>query len=133
MLPEKPVDPLLVMNGDLIMQVNIEQLLDCHRAGEYYATMGVSNYHHEVSYGCVTADGGKICSLEEKPVSSYLVNAGLYVLSPESVADIPAQFFPITKLFEQAVAQERCCGCYSIGEDWADVGQIQDLNKAQGK
>lgn len=133
LLPEKPKDPLLVMNGDLVMQANIEQLLTFHQKGDYYATMGVSSYHHEVPYGCVIADAGRIFSLEEKPVNSFLVNAGLYVLSPEAVSEIPSQFFPITQLFEQAIVQDRSCGCYSIEEEWADVGRIDDLKKVKGE
>lgn len=133
MLPDKPSHPLLVMNGDLVMQANLEKMLNFHSSGNYYATMGVSNYHHEIPYGCVSSDdSGCIVSLEEKPVSSYLVNAGIYVLSPEAVADIPSQFYPVTRLFETALEDAKPCGCFSIEEDWADVGQIGDLKKALG-
>jgi len=133
LLPDKPVDPILVMNGDLVMEANIEQMLGFHQEGNYYATLGVSEYFHEVPYGCVKSNGHEVVALEEKPVASYQVNAGLYVLSPEAWSDIPRRFFPITQLFEDALAKNKICGCYPIKDEWADVGQIHDLRKAQGK
>jgi len=133
LLSDEPIHPVLVMNGDLVMEANIGQMLSFHQEASYYATLGVSEYFHEVPYGCVKSNGHEIVSLEEKPVASYQVNAGLYVLSPEAVADIPQRFFPITQLFEDALAKNKVCGCYPIRDEWADVGQIHDLKKAQGK
>lgn len=133
LLPEKPAAPLLVMNGDLVIESNIEHLLNFHNKGNYYATMAAKPYQYEVPYGCVDVADNRIISLKEKPISSFLVNAGVYVLSPEAVAAVPSQFFPITQLFEQAIELNRPCGCYKIEGDWADVGQVKDLKKARGQ
>jgi dTDP-glucose pyrophosphorylase len=132
LLPVKPADPLIVMNGDLVLQANLEQMLSFHNRGGYYATIGAHKYSHQVPYGCIKVENDCVCALEEKPVASYLVNAGLYVLSPEAVASIPKEYFPITGLFEEAIAKERSCGSFLIHDDWADVGQVADLKKAQG-
>jgi len=133
LLPRSPSEPILVMNGDLIIESDIEHILNFHRNGNYYATMATKPYQHEVPYGCIDTEGDRILSLREKPISSFLVNAGIYVLSPEAVNAIPAAFFPITQLFEQALEENKACGCYVIEEEWADVGQINDLRKAQGQ
>ncbi len=133
LLPEKPAHPLLVMNGDLVMNTDVGAMIDFHKRGSYFATMGVKPYHHEVPFGCVETENDSIISLREKPSLSMLVNAGVYVLSPEVLDEIPQNFLPITHVFEKAVETGKRCGSFLIEEDWADVGQIDDLKKAQGE
>jgi dTDP-glucose pyrophosphorylase len=132
LLPELPSDPVLVMNGDLVMQVNLERMLQFHHEGGYSATMGVKPYHHEVPFGCVETNKGKIVSIREKPSIDRLINAGVYAISPDVLKAIPKSFYPITELFQQTVEKGGSCGAFVIDEDWMDVGRMDDLNKAQG-
>jgi NDP-sugar pyrophosphorylase family protein len=133
LLPECPNEPILVMNGDLVMQANIASLIRFHTERGFYATMGVKPYRHEVPFGCVEVESGRIQSVHEKPSIDKLINAGLYVISPDALKDIPKSFFPITELFEAAIEVGRNCGSFLIEDDWADVGRMDDLNEAQGK
>lgn len=132
MLPEISDKPVLVMNGYLVMQANIEGLLRFHQEGEFYATMGVKPYWHEVPFGCVETESGRILKVQEKPSIDKLINAGVYVLSPKAMASIPEKFFPITELFESALLDEQPCGSFLIEDEWADVGRMGDLKQAQG-
>lgn len=132
LLPEISDKPVLVMNGDLVMQANIEGLLRFHQEGEFYATMGVKPYWHEVPFGCVETESGRILKVQEKPSIDKLINAGVYVLSPKALASIPEKFFPITELFESALLDEQPCGSFLIEDEWADVGRMGDLKQAQG-
>jgi NDP-sugar pyrophosphorylase family protein len=133
LLPEISDNPLLVMNGDLIMQANVERMLHLHNEGGFFATMGVKPYYHQVPFGCVEAEAGKIISMCEKPSVNMLINAGVYILSPEALSSIPNKFFPITELFESALEQGRSCASFLIEDDWTDVGRMDDLERAQGK
>jgi dTDP-glucose pyrophosphorylase len=133
LLPEISDKPVLVMNGDLVMQANLGGLIRFHEEGGFYATMGVKPYRHEVPFGCVESESGRMLALQEKPSIDKLINAGLYVLSPEALASIPKGFFPITDLFELALAKEKRCGSFLIEDEWTDVGRIDDLNHAKGK
>ena len=132
LLPEISDKPVLVMNGDLVMQANIEGLLRFLQEGEFYATMGVKPYWHEVPFGCVETESGRILKVQEKPSIDKLINAGVYVLSPKAMASIPEKFFPITELFESALLDEQPCGSFLIEDEWADVGRMGDLKQAQG-
>ena len=132
LLPEISNKPVLVMNGDLVLQANLSGLIRFHEEGEFYATMGVKPYRHEVQFGCVESESGRMLALQEKPSIDKLINAGRYVLSPEALASIPKGFFPITELFESALVDEQPCGTFLIEDEWADVGRIDDLNRAKG-
>ena len=132
LLPSKPANPVLVMNGDLVTQANIAAMLEMHGQGRYRITMGVEEYAHSVPYGCIEVDGDRILRLEEKPVLTRLVNAGVYALAPEVLDRIPRdQNFPITSLIEQAINLGEPVGAFRITDDWIDVGQCEQLRLAQ--
>lgn len=131
LLPALPKDPLLVLNGDLVTQANLESLLDFHADGRFAATMGVRRYLHPVPFGCVETQDGRVLRFEEKPTLEKSVNAGIYVLNPEVVGRVPKRAYPITALFEECLDKGEPVGAYEIQEDWIDVGQRDQLREAQ--
>jgi dTDP-glucose pyrophosphorylase len=134
LLPEIPERPLLVMNGDLIVDANCADMIEFHSQNDFYATMGVYTYYHQVPYGCVKIQNNRLVGLEEKPVLEKMVNAGIYVLSPQSVSAIPKNtFFPITALFEDALKKNLICGTFAMEKEWFDIGAPQQLRQARGE
>ncbi|MGD0088594.1 MAG: nucleotidyltransferase family protein, partial [Planctomycetota bacterium] len=131
LLREAPAQPLLLLNGDLVTQANLDSMLAFHLERGNIATMGARCYMHQIPFGCIAADGGRMLRLEEKPVIERLINAGIYVLSPEVVARVPRKFFPITELFEGCLERNERVGVFEIEEDWADVGHRDQLKQAQ--
>ena len=133
LLPEMPSEPMLVMNGDLVMNADLGAMLDYHERGLYHATIGVKTYTHQVPYGCVETEDDRIVTIEEKPDIVRQVNGGVYVLSPEAVKSIPMHFCPITDLFSTALAQGQKVGAFDLDCDWVDVGQHDQLKQARGE
>ena len=133
LLPEEPIDPILVMNGDLVMSADLGAMLDYHERGNYHATIGVKTYSHQVPYGCVELDGDCIVGIKEKPDLIQQVNAGIYVLSSLSVKTIPKVFYPITELFSSALSEGYKIGAFDLDCDWIDVGQHDQLKRARGQ
>lgn len=133
LLPEIPKEPMLVMNGDIVTQMKLSGIFSFHTAGQYCATMAVNQYNHQIPYGCIEADEqGKITNLIEKPTLTQWVNAGIYVIAPEVLAQVPKRFFPITELFEECMSQDKPVGAFVINDEWIDVGEPQELKRAQG-
>lgn len=133
LLPGLPRDPLIVMNGDLITQVDVGMMIDFHRQREFMITVGTDEYTHTVPFGCLeVTDDNRITRLEEKPVLNRLVNAGVYVLSPQVLGRVPCnQAFPITALIEQAIALGESVGAFRIAGEWLDVGRHDQLAQAR--
>jgi NDP-sugar pyrophosphorylase family protein len=76
----------------------------------------------------------KLASLEEKPVLEKMVNAGIYVLSPQALSAIPkSAYFHITALFEDALSKNLPCGAFAIEKEWLDIGTPQALRQARGE
>lgn len=133
LLPEKPVSPVMVMNGDLLTKVHFASLLDFHVSHAAAATMCVREYDLQVPYGVVKLKDHRLLSVEEKPVHRFFVNAGIYVLSPDAVSMIPASFYDMPTLFERLVEQGRETAVFPIREYWLDIGHLADLEKARGE
>ena len=120
--------------GDLITQVNVRRLLERHDTRSNLATIGLHSHSLEMPYGVVKTVDADAVELVEKPTESYLVNAGIYVLSRALVARVPdGKLFPITKLFDDALSRNETIGWYLIEEDWIDVGSHRDLDEARGR
>jgi dTDP-glucose pyrophosphorylase len=134
LLPEIPEQALLVLNGDLIVDTNFADMIDFHNKNNFYATMGVYTYFHQVPFGCVEIQDNRLAALEEKPILEKIVNAGIYVLSPRAVSVIPKNtHFPITTLFENALKNNLNCGIFHIEEEWHDIGSPHQLLQARGE
>jgi len=133
LLDEKPDSPVLVMNGDLLTKVNFQNLLDFHKEHNAQATMCVREYHFQIPYGVVEINGQRITSIIEKPSQRFLVNAGIYVLQPETLGLIPADtFFDMPDLFKWLIERGLTAAAFPIREYWVDIGQLPDLEQARG-
>ncbi len=131
LLPETPVAPVVVMNGDLVTQVDLGRMMGFHGSGGYEGTIGFRRYVQEIPFGCLDVEGEALVSIEEKPMFERLINAGVYVLSPRLVAKVPARNYLITELFEAALQEGLPIGAFEIEDEWVDVGYKEQLRKAR--
>ncbi len=135
LLPQTPTMPLLVLNGDLVTQFNVGAMLECHTSKGYTATIGVQDYVHTVPYGVVETNScGTASKITEKPVTSWRVNAGIYVTEPHLIEQVPADtYFTMPALIELCLEKKEPVGTFYIGEEWIDVGRPEELMRACGK
>jgi dTDP-glucose pyrophosphorylase len=134
LVPPGLTDPLLVMNGDLVTQIDLGRFIDFHSSRGFAATMGLHGHAVPLPFGVADVEGDTLVGIREKPTERFLVNAGLYVLSPEVLHYVPpGEEYPITDLFRACLANGRPVGAYFIEEDWMDVGKPDDLRKANGQ
>lgn len=132
LLKETPTKPVVVMNGDLLTKVNLNSLLEYHNQEESLGTMCVKEYDFQLPYGVIFESGGVITDIKEKPYHSFLVNAGIYVLSPEVFKNIPnSGHYDMTSLFQDLIKANEKTMAFPIHEYWIDIGKIQDYEKAQ--
>jgi dTDP-glucose pyrophosphorylase len=132
LLPRIPSAPVVVMNGDILTRVDVNEILEFHDRQGATATMAVREYEIRVPYGVVSTTGSAISGIVEKPVHHYLVNAGIYVVAPEALAHIPAeQYFDMPMLFEKLIAGGMATAAFPVRDYWLDVGRIEELERAR--
>lgn len=131
LLPDRPETPVVVMNGDLLTRVDFRKLLDFHRLTGQTATMTVREHEIAVPYGVVDVRAQRVTELVEKPVKRYFINAGIYVLEPSCIDYLPQDTYcDMTDLFARLLEQGYPIGAFPIHEYWQDIGQVDDLQRA---
>jgi len=134
LLPERPVEPFFVMNGDLLTKVNFNQMLDFHGKQNAVATMGVREYDYQIPYGVVNVESLRIVGIEEKPIQRFFVNAGIYVLDPKALDLIQQNtFLDMPTLFNTLIERKDETVVFPVIEYWMDVGHLADYEKANGE
>jgi dTDP-glucose pyrophosphorylase len=133
LLPAAEVDlPLFVMNGDLLTNLDFQNVLAFHQEHAAAATMCVREYEHRVPYGVIQSEGHHIRAMVEKPVYRHFINAGIYLLAPELVRRVqPGTRIDMPTLLEQEIAQGRTVNMFPVHEYWLDIGRMEDFQRAQ--
>lgn len=129
-----PSAPVIVMNGDLVTEFAVGEMLDAHVQRGVVATIATSPYRHQVPFGVLEANGGqRLRRIVEKPTFSWSVNAGIYVIEPKLLARIPeGELYPMTHLFDECMRRGESIGLWSVQGDWQDIGRPEELARARG-
>lgn len=131
LIERKLDEPFFVMNGDLLTDIKFNEVLEHHKKNISTATMCVREYDLEVPYGVVSTNNDCISMVVEKPVHSFYVNAGAYLLNPSCINLIPKnKFYDITSLFQELIKLKEKVVSYPLKEYWLDIGRIADYEKA---
>ena len=131
LIKEKLEKPLLVLNGDVLTQVNLNALLDFHNSYNSMATICTRNYSIEIPFGVVQSEGTKFIGLEEKPTENFQVNAGIYILDPDSIKYISDDVYvDMTDFIEILKNKNQKITVFPIHEYWLDIGRKESLEKA---
>ena len=125
-------DPLLVLNGDILSNIDYRALLDYHREHQADLTICVRKYEMVVPYGVVECESSDVQRIVEKPSLTFFVNAGIYLLQPEVHRMIPAgERSDMPDLVEHCIKNNRRVVSFPIVEHWLDIGQHADYQLAQ--
>ncbi|MCD4824105.1 MAG: nucleotidyltransferase family protein [Phycisphaerae bacterium] len=135
-LMEPADEALLVMNGDILTSLDFNAMLQFHREHDAMFTMGVRQYDVEIPYGVVECDYPIITDLQEKPVFTFFINAGIYLLEPKAHQLVPrelpkGQKFNMTDLIHLIRRQGQPVCSFPIFEYWLDIGKHSDYVRAQ--
>lgn len=132
LLSIKTGKPIIVMNGDILTRLCMDQIIDFHEKHQAKATLAVRPFDYQVPYGVVKTVKEKLVGFEEKPIFTNLVNAGIYVLNPEVLDRIPKDTrFDMDQLFQNLLESEDSPAIFPIREYWIDIGTAEDYRQAQ--
>ena len=131
LLKERPKDDFFVMNGDLLTNVNFEYFHEYHKENKALASICIRKYDMQVPYGVVNVRANKVTSIEEKPVQSFFVSAGIYMFSPIVLDFIPkCKFYDMPTLFDELLKHDFPVHPFPIREYWLDIGRIDEYKRA---
>lgn len=133
LLPKSlPKDPLIMINGDILTNVDFSRVIDFHVKKKNDATMCVREYSYQIPYGVINGNGKHIISMMEKPTKRFFVNAGIYVLSHHVVQSVKKnQRIDMPDLLQLHINDHQNILMFPIHEYWLDIGRMEDFQKAQ--
>ena len=123
-IPEKP---FVVTNGDVIADIRYGEVLDFHELHNSSATMAVKSFELQHPFGVVQTEGVNVIGFEEKPTYKSYINAGIYVLEPESLKFLSGEHCDMPDLFERLQKNNNKTVAYPMHEPWVDLGRPDDL------
>ena len=124
-------EPLLVMNGDILTDLDFTRFVDFHRAGRYDTSVVTREFQLQHPYGVIEVDGVAITRIVEKPVVTDTVSAGVYAVQPSALELVPRDtFFDMPDLVNALVGKQRRVGAYRFDGEWLAIDRIEQLEDA---
>lgn len=132
LLPQKPPGAFVVINGDLLTSVSLQEMVSFHKLDDNRITVALKKEEYKVPYGVAELEGTRITGMQEKPAYSFFINTGAYILEPD-VIDIltPGEPCDMTDLIDIVLGQNERVGSFPVHEYWLDIGTPAQLEKAQ--
>jgi len=126
-------EQLIVTNCDIVIQADFAELVSFHTDNNYDLTLIASLKDYHIPYGvCELEKGGNLARITEKPLYSFLVNTGMYVVRRDQLGLIPEQTrCDMTDFIELIQKAGGRVGVFPIGENaWVDTGEWTEYRKA---
>ena len=125
-------EPFFVLNGDIFADLSYQELFDAHKKSGAYATIALCEVEDPSRYGVAElASHDRITRFIEKPpkgkAPSNLINAGVYVLSPQVFDYIPAgkHVSMEREVFPKLAEEGKLYGHFTKGL-WIDIGKPEE-------
>jgi len=131
LLPAKGAPYVFITNADLITDVNPQRMLEFHRAHDGPITMACASFSTTLKYGVVHATKrGVLDGFDEKPVKTYLCNAGMYVVDRPALKLVPKnKFFQMPDLIDAVQRRGEDVHVFPLWEKWVDAGSPDDFQQ----
>ena len=122
-------DTFLVFNADIICNMNFLDLVEFHKTKSAAVTIAVTRVENPSVYGVIEYDQSDYAlSFTEKPkadeIKSNYINAGVYVIEPEVLREIPANR-PVSverEVFPALLQKGKKIAVYKGCSYWMDIG-----------
>ena len=129
--------PMIVFNGDILTDINLEKMLKFHEEKKAKATLALTKVEDPTPYGLIiTNDDQRVMEFREKPswehVTTNTINAGIYIVDPSifKLAPKGKEFSFERQLYPMLL--ERGEKIYGFVSDayWMDIGDPVKYLKA---
>ena len=122
--------PIIIINGDIIANFNLAEILYFHNKNKSSITVVSSNYEFQNPYGVIkTNKFNNLISIKEKPVYSSEILAGIYVIDYKLLNLVPQnKVFNMPDLINLVLKKKKNISNYKMDKYWHEVGNINQYN-----
>ncbi|MFH2036671.1 MAG: sugar phosphate nucleotidyltransferase [Candidatus Zixiibacteriota bacterium] len=120
----------LVLNGDILTNLPLADLIASHLNNKSIATIAVHRRSFNVDFGIVEHKNNMVVKYLEKPKLKYLVSMGIYVFNKAIVKQIPNGKFDFPQLVNKLIKSGMNPFIYKFDGHWLDIGRTEDWEQA---
>lgn len=132
LLPKDISDDIIVMNGDIITDLDLDRLMRFHAKKRSLVTVCSRSHRVNIPFAVLNSSQNKLLNFIEKPTYEYQINAGVYALRKKCIKEIPNNFFNMTDLIDKILKNNEEIGVFPVHENWNDIGNPTDFGKLNG-
>lgn len=132
-LVDRPTEPVLVLNGDILTTLDFAAMYAFHRQGGARATIAAFPREVKIDFGVLEFgdDPHRLVGYREKPSFSFQVSMGLYILDPTAWDALrPGVCLQMPELLEAMRREGQPVLCYREDCEWLDIGRHDDYAAA---
>lgn len=125
-------DVFLVINGDILTDIPFRDLFSYHKKHDPMATIASYSRQVKTDFGIIEYDNeNRVTAFTEKPVLSYHVSMGIYILHRKILTLVPKdEPFGFDDLMRMMVARQWKVMSYPYNGYWLDIGRPDDYAEA---
>jgi NDP-sugar pyrophosphorylase family protein len=125
-------EPLIVLNGDILTDLNFVTLYNAHLDALADITIAAFDKRVKIDLGVLESDDDRVLTnYIEKPEYCFKVSMGIYVFSPSVLQFIPPEErFDFPDLVQKLLKLKRKVQIHSFDGLWLDIGRIEDYLNA---
>jgi len=133
LINKKTTLPIIITNGDTILNINFSDLLKFHKKNKAFATMVVQQVYRTSKFGVIKTKGTIISDIIEKPSEKININTGMYILNPKALNYIGNKKIDMPQVFLKLKKKKKKIIIYPIYDEWLDLGDKETLKKIKDK
>ena len=125
----------LLMNGDLVVDINLEDFKKHHINGKYMITIGITKHVQNIEYGVIEMNGlNEVIGFNEKPSIEYPIAMGIYYIDKSILRLIPKGApFGMDDLIKKVISSGGSVGTFFHDGEWVDVGRVHHMSATQNR
>ncbi len=132
LIKEKLNEDFIVMNGDVLTDLNFNELNKFHKKNKADLTIVTKKEEMCWEYGTIKAKGNKVIGWEEKSIIQEEISAGIYMLNPSVLSYLKNnEKMNMDKLIKKIIKNKGIVLRFLHSGKWLDVGRVEDHKRAQ--
>lgn len=125
-------DPIIIINGDTVTSLNLNELIDAHKKSGAAMTVVVKKVKNLINFGVIDIDSNNmITDYREKPSNDHIVSIGIYVVDPKVLDHIATgEKIGMPDLVLRLIKNGNKVHAFATEKEWFDFGRPEDYERA---
>jgi NDP-sugar pyrophosphorylase family protein len=125
----KMKETFAVVMGDHLTNIDMAEMLKCHKKSGAIATVALYHAKTPIEYGVARIQDGKIAGFVEKPLLEHDYNTAIYIFEPEIFDFIKAKEDFAKDVFPRLLDAKKPINAFVFDGVWFDIGRVSDYER----